>query len=123
MPVPPLRPILLTALFPALLAGCAFGDADLVDVDPDAVPAAPTWSAHVGPIMQRHCVACHDPDGQAGAAEGYAYDTCQSTRREWDELEETVFEEGSMPPGGAMRLESWEIATLDRWYAQGARCD
>lgn len=116
------RPIALTLLAAALTA-CGGGDASLDELDPGAAPAQPTWLAHVEPIMAFHCVACHDPDGQAGAQEGYAYDTCEATRRGWGGIVETVFETAEMPPGGAPRLEAWEELTLRRWHEQGARCD
>ncbi|MCB9528692.1 MAG: hypothetical protein R3F65_20355 [bacterium] len=111
------------ALAAAWLIGCGDGDLTLEEADPAAAPAAPTWTDHVAPIIELHCVACHDPDGLTGAAEGVAYDTCEATRRNWRELEETVFEEGEMPPGGAMRLRAYEELILRRWHEQGARCD
>lgn len=111
------------ALAAAWLIGCGDGDLTLEEADPAAAPAEPTWSAHVAPIIELHCVACHDPNSLTGAAEGIAYDTCQATRRNWDEFEEVVFEEGEMPPGGAMRLRDYEELILIRWHEQGARCD
>ena len=115
----------LAALVLVAIAGCGTGDLTIEEVDPQSAPATPTWSMHVAPIIEFHCVACHDPGGQAGAQEGYAYDTCAVTREKkgWDGLVETVFQEGSMPPGGAMRLQPWEELTLLRWRAQGAPCD
>lgn len=107
----------------AALCGCGTGDLTIAEADPEAAPAHPTWSMHIEPIMEFHCVACHDPGGQAGAQEGYAYHTCEATRRGWGELVETVFEESSMPPGGAMRLQPWEELTLLRWREQGSSCD
>ena len=113
----------LALCFCLALTGCGTGDLTLDEVDPQAAPEAPTWSSHVEAILQVHCVACHDPNGQAGAQEGQAYDTCQATRRGWRGLAETVFDAGSMPPGGAMRLHPWEELTLMRWHDQGASCD
>lgn len=102
-------------------AGC--GDMTLQELDPAAAPENPSWTVHVQPIIDLHCVACHDPNGQAGAQEGYAYVTCQDTRRGWDGIRETVFEEVSMPPGGAMRLQPYEELILQRWHDRGAPCD
>lgn len=118
--MPRFIPVLLAA---ALLTACGDGTLPLEEVDPDAAPAEPSWSAHVEPILQFHCVACHDPDGPIGAEDGKAFDTCDATRRNWRDLEEAVFEEGSMPPGGAMRLQSYELLILQRWHDQGAPCD
>lgn len=114
---------LVACLALAALVGCGTGDLTLEEIDPQAAPAAPTWTAHVRAIMQVHCVACHDPDGQAGAQEGYAYDTCDATKRGWGGLVETVFDTAEMPPGGAMRLQPWEELTLIRWREQGSSCD
>lgn len=120
MSLPRITPPLLAVL---LFVGCGTGDLTLAEIDPAAAPANPTWSMHVRPIIEFHCVACHDPGGQAGAQEGYAYDTCQATRAGWEGLVETVFDENSMPPGGAMRLQPWEELTLLRWREQGSPCD
>lgn len=102
-------------------AGC--GTMTLDELDPAAAPEFPTWSAHVQPLMELHCVACHDPNGQAGAQEGYAYVTCQDTRKGWEGIQETVFDTAEMPPGGAMRLQPYEELILQRWHDTGAPCD
>ncbi|MCA9537247.1 MAG: hypothetical protein KC620_00080 [Myxococcales bacterium] len=112
-----------TFLLAALLSGCAFGSSHLDEVDPEAAPATPTWSAHVLPILEHRCTACHADDALPGKAAGYGFGTCAEAKRHWGELYETAFIELSMPPGGAPRLESWEMLTLQRWHDQGGRCD
>ncbi len=107
----------------ALLLGCGFGDATLEEVDPEAAPATPTWSEHVEPLMVWYCTACHSPDAQPGEAEGYGYETCAKTKKNWGPLVESVYENQDMPPGGALRLTEAEKLTLTRWHEQGARCD
>lgn len=116
-----------TAIVPTLAlllcAGCGFGDATLEDIDPEAAPARPTWSEHIEPLMQIYCTACHAPDAQTGEAEGYGFETCEKTRRNWRGLYQTTFESETMPPGGGPRPLPWELLTLQRWYDQGATCE
>lgn len=35
-------------------------------LDPELFESSPTYSRDVKPILQRHCVACHDGDGRRG---------------------------------------------------------
>lgn len=103
------------------LIGC--GDQTLEEVDPGAAPMTPTYSVHIAAIMKRRCTTCHSEEALIGEYEGYGYGTCAKVIDNWDGIEETVFEENSMPPGGADRVESWERLTLQRWWDQGATCD
>ncbi len=105
------------------LVGCDQGDLDLLDVDPEAAPATPTWSAHVEPILHDRCTACHGDEAQFGAAEGWKVDTCERARAGFHDIWETAAVGRSMPPGGANRLMAWELLTLQRWHEQGGRCD
>ncbi|MFN3199062.1 MAG: hypothetical protein ACE366_11745 [Bradymonadia bacterium] len=118
-----LRFYVCTALTALALSACDAGDATLEEVDPEAAPANPTWSSHVERIMVVRCTACHAEDAQSGEAEGYGYETCEKTIRNWEGFVETVVEEKTMPPGGADRLTSAELLTMQRWYEQGAPCD
>lgn len=117
--------LLLTgALALTLGAGCVpAGEGTLLEVDPDAAPARPTYTEHVAPLMEHYCTACHAPDAQAGEQEGYGYETCSKVRSNWWPLVETTFEEKTMPPGGAERVTSAHQLTLERWFEQGAPCD
>jgi uncharacterized membrane protein len=107
----------------ALLSACVFGDGTLDEVDPAAAPATPSYTAHVAPIMERYCTACHAEDAQPGEVEGYGYETCAKVRRNWGGIVETTLDSSSMPPGGAVRVSSPEKLALQRWWAQGGRCD
>ena len=120
---PPWRSTLMLCLSALTLWGCGMGDATLDEVDPEAAPANPTWSAHVERIMEVRCTACHDPDAQPGEASGYGFETCEKARRYEDPFIRTAIDEKTMPPGGAERLTSAEALTMLRWYAQGAPCD
>lgn len=111
------------ALTACALTACGIGDQSLEEVDPNAAVERPTWTADVRPILQWHCAGCHAPDAQPGSVAGYAYHSCQAARRSYDGVEDTVFEDETMPPGGAPRLAAWEKLTLRRWAAQGMRCD
>lgn len=122
----PRRPMSALGLAAACLllgAGCSAGDDILDVVDPEAAPANPTWSSHIERIMVVRCTACHAEDAQPGEVDGYGYETCEKARRNEGGFIETVFEENTMPPGGAERLTSAEMLTVQRWYEQGAPCD
>jgi len=118
-----MRPRVFLMGFALLASGCAFGDAPLEEVDPEAAPAQPTWSEHVAPILDFYCNACHSPDALLGELGGFGYDTCAKAKRGWGPLWQTAAEDRTMPPGGAQRILPWELLTLERWRAQGARCD
>jgi uncharacterized membrane protein len=120
-----MRKILQLLALAAVSAVCACGGGtgDLAQVDPMAAPQTPTYTEHVGPIMDRYCTACHAKDAQPGALEGFDYSTCDGVKRGWGGVVETVFFTETMPPGGAQRVTSSDELTLERWYDQGARCD
>lgn len=102
-----------------LLGGCAFGDASLAEVDPGTLPARPTYAEHIRPMMDFYCAACHDPDGQIGAQEGIDLTRYDDIVDEFEEIAEQVFEERTMPPGGARRLSARDEEILARWAEQG----
>lgn len=113
--------ILQLLLVGSALIGC--GDQILEAVDPAAAPMQPTYSVHIAAIMKRRCTTCHSTEALAGELDGYGYGTCAKVKQHWDGIVETVFEDNSMPPGGADRVESWERLALQRWWDQGATCD
>lgn len=99
-------------------ASCALGEGTLEEVDPESIPAVVTWDDHVAPLMERYCAGCHSDDVAVPAA-GIAYDSREQTACDFEEIEEVIFEHGSMPPGGARRLDGWDRAVLLRWADQG----
>ncbi len=116
----PLRtPFIALALFTC--AGCAFGSDPLEVVDPAAAPERPTWTQDVQPIMDYYCTTCHSPSGALNV--GVSLDTCDNTRRSFGSVWSTAADSKSMPPGGALRVSSYDLLILDRWHAQGATCD
>lgn len=109
----------LGALLCLELLGCGLGDAPLEEVDPEAIPPVVTWEDHVAPLMDRYCTGCHSAEIVSGAAEGLDYSRLDYTRCTFEEVAEVALEEGSMPPGGARRLDGLDKAMLRRWSAQG----
>ena len=105
------------------LSACVSGDGTLEQIDPEAAPTVPTYTGHVGPIMDRYCTACHAEDAQPGKVDGYGYGTCLEVKENWGSIVWTVYETKTMPPGGAQRMTSADKLTLQRWYRQGAQCD
>lgn len=86
--------------------------------------AAPTFARDVMPILQRHCVDCHRPDGEAP----FPLITAAEATKHAAMLAEVV-EQGRMPPWyGASQhgefvnrraLSADERRTLSRWVAAG----
>ena len=113
------------------LVGCASGDETLDAVDPQAVPAEPTYEA-VFAIIQNKCVLCHD-DGGDDENDDYfvvdgatvadddvpALDDCTSIVALREDILERV-EDNSMPPGALPRLTSEEKLKIRRWIDNGA---
>lgn len=108
---------LLTACVVALVFGC--GGGPIEEVDPGAVPSAPSWNEHVRPLLDRYCQSCHSGQTLGGAPHGYDFVSYELVVCEWDELAKVMLEERSMPPGGARRPDARELATLERWASQG----
>jgi len=89
------------------------------------VPAAPTYSRDVAPIITKHCVTCHRP--QQGAP--FVLLTYEDARRRSADIA-AVTKARQMPPWlpdtsapafeGERRLSDTEIETLQRWSETGA---
>ncbi|MEZ4466094.1 MAG: hypothetical protein R3F60_00370 [bacterium] len=110
-------------LVAATLAGCGFGSSTLDEADPEAAPMTPTYGEHIETIMDLRCNACHSVQAQPGELNGYGFDTCAKVKRFWGPLWNTAAVSKTMPPGGADRVTSAELLTLQRWHDQGGRCD
>jgi len=125
-----------------LLSACASplpGDLDTGDV-----PANPTYTAHIAPLMATHCVRCHQHDGvvdhgvEVDTYEGIfgtrVRSTCVSVGTDVVDAHAHVllplggqqdqpacgdWEPMSMPPGAQPHLTLAEQLTLARWVEQG----
>ncbi len=98
----------------ALIVGCGSGDRPLEAVDPDAVPADPTWH-QVFSIIQRDCTPCHNDGG-----EDPRYVTCEDVIGDLGGLYAEIFEKNTMPPGAWPRLTSEKKLAIQRWIDNGA---
>lgn len=103
----------------ALLGGCALGDGTLEEVDPASLPPVVTWDDHIAPLLDRYCATCHSEAAGPGTVEGYDYGSLGGSICGFEGVEETLFEEASMPPGAAPRPDARQEALLRRWQAQG----
>ena len=104
----------------ALLAtSCGLGDERIEEVDPDAIPATVTYTAHIRPRLDYYCVGCHHPDGPHGKAGGFDFSTYELVRATSSSIERVAFEEKIMPPGGARRMSALDGAIFRRWMRQG----
>ncbi len=100
--------------------GCLIGR-----VRPVADNAAVTYSKHIAPIFQDHCVECHRP-GQIGPFALLSYDDAVG----WGEMIEETVREGRMPPWhpdpkfGHFRndisLSAEEKELISQWVAAGS---
>jgi peroxiredoxin/mono/diheme cytochrome c family protein len=68
--------------------GCTLTRAEDLAIDPSI-----TFAQHIGPILAKHCVACHQPGGEAT----FALVTCEQVRSRGKMVAEVV-REGRMPP-------------------------
>jgi uncharacterized membrane protein len=96
------------------LSACGSGDDPLGVVDPEAVPANPTYEQVYG-IVQRECTPCH---GDGGADP--SYEDCEDLLENVDGLVTEALDRNTMPPGAWPRLNSEERLIISRWVSQGA---
>ena len=91
---------------------------------PAPVPANPTWSHEIAPILYRNCVTCHHPGG-AGPFSLLTY----ADAKRWGAQAVTVTQSRYMPPwlpepghgdfADNRRLPDADIATLRKWFQAG----
>lgn len=129
----PVRPVLRsrTCLIAAGLtlyltfAGCNSGSKSLLEADPEAVPATPTYEM-VQAILDRSCAPCHHSGGGdrparlAPLEDDYDYSTCRGVVSGLGGVFDTAIRGSSMPPGAWPRLTSEEKLLIERWADQGA---
>lgn len=106
------------------------------------VPETPTYTEHVRPILEEHCVRCHRAERRDGDVELDRYASARSTRVRSactsirPELVEAFGEHllpgsgdpvpcrdwvvGSMPPGAVEHLDLWQQDVFVRWIVVGA---
>lgn len=88
------------------------------------VPAKPTYAEHIAPILNAHCVECHQP----GAVAPFSLIGYQEARRRSGTAVEAI-KSKIMPPWKAVqgfgdfrdenRLTPEQVATIERWQQQG----
>ena len=109
------------------LVGFALGTAASASAAPAREQAthAVTYSEHIGPILDRHCVSCHRPDAVAPFSLSTYADVRPRAR-----MIATATRNRDMPPWkpapgvarflGERRLDDEEIDLIQRWAAAGA---
>ena len=110
------------ALLVAALCGhgaCGLGNDTLEQDDPAALPQTVTYARHVRPRMEHYCTGCHSPDSQIGTAGGWDFSSYALTRASFASIDAAALRAATMPPGGARKLSSRDIAIFRRWKAQG----
>lgn len=117
---------LLLVFAAAALTSCGQGDRTLSQIDPEAVPADPSYD-RVFAIIQRQCATCHSGGGGGdGPARSAAEDdfyadlsTCGGIVDSRFDIISSV-ERNTMPPGALPRFTSEERLILQRWIQNGA---
>jgi hypothetical protein len=108
------------AALAALAAACA----------PD-VPANPSWTGDIAPIIASNCVRCHRDPPQNGAPATFRLDMCEdasatvlgaSTQAPRIVARGATEGATAMPPPPAAPLSDRQIEILDNWRANGAPC-
>lgn len=117
--------LILAAAVPALFAACS--------MEPEI-----SYSQDVKPILEQHCLACHQAGGSGLEVSGLSMVTYEDLMKGTDagkmvlpgDVEGSnliVLMEGraspaiSMPHGGMDPVPAAEIAIIKRWVAQGAK--
>lgn len=115
-----------------LVCSCGSGDRPLETVDPDAVPADPSFDS-VFAIIQRECTPCHQGDGEDDSLDDYyvggnalanaepGLATCKDILDAAGDIGNTVLEKNTMPPGAWPRLTSEQKLIIKRWLTNGAK--
>lgn len=90
-----------------------------------AIPAAPTFTEHIAPILFQNCASCHRP-GEIGPFPLLTYDDARKRARQITEVTASRF----MPPWHAEAghvellnprvLTAAQITTIRRWHERGA---
>lgn len=119
---PTLKLICLTSLL-FVIVSCNSGSKSLLEADPGAVPATPTY-VMVQAVLDRACAPCHHSGGaprDLGLLEGdYDYSTCRGVVSGLGGIFDTAIRGSSMPPGAWPRLTAEEKLLIERWADQGA---
>jgi uncharacterized membrane protein len=108
------------------------GDLPLDQVDPDAVPANPTYD-QVFAILHNRCVTCHTGADDGGDDDGgYSVSRLRTTADVDPDLSDCVeivalrddilrqVEDNLMPPGAMPRLTNEQKLLIRRWVDNGA---
>lgn len=113
------------SLFLLLVAGliCLGCDdkADPVGEPDDGLPDMVTYTTHIKPLMDTHCIQCHATFHQGadrnGAPVGVNFDTYADARSSADRGDARI-QAGTMPP--AAGLSAYDRSLFRRWVQQGA---
>lgn len=102
----------------ALVASCGRGDKTLLQADPGAVVAAPTYQ-QVRAILDLNCVPCHKGQGSDLSVRPNLQ-TCEGMMGELGRIVQDAVVLEKMPPGAWPRLTEEEKLTITRWIENGA---
>jgi uncharacterized membrane protein len=102
----------------ALVASCGQGDKTLLEADPGAVSAAPTYE-DVRAIVDLNCVPCHKGKGSDLTIRPNL-ETCEGLLGDLGRVVQDAVILEKMPPGAWPRLSEEDKLTITRWIENGA---
>ncbi len=83
------------------------GDKTYEELEPDDLPANPTYTVDIAPLMDLYCNKCH------------SYNDYFAVRYNWESIVLTGIDEKTMPPGGKERISPRDEAIILRWKNNG----
>lgn len=102
----------------ALASACGQGDKTLLEADPGAVSAAPTYE-DVRAIVDLNCVPCHKGQGSDVTIRPNLQ-TCEGLTGDLTRVIQDAVVLEKMPPGAWPRLSEEDKLTITRWFDNGA---
>jgi uncharacterized membrane protein len=107
----------------ALAAACAKPAACPDDLPRSCPSPAPTFSADVSPLIQKHCAGCHSADGEEPKPLLINYDSITGSMDATARMVETQLVSCAMPPSDQPPLTAEERQTILGWIICGAKND
>ena len=116
----------LSAVFPllatALLCLACEDKTDPIGDPSDGLPDAVTYTQHVKPLLDAHCIQCHATSRQGadrnGAPTGVNCDTYAVAQASADRGNARI-QAGTMPPSGG--LSQYDRSLFAKWVEQGTQ--
>jgi len=107
----------------ALFAACPAPPSCPDDLPRSCPNPAPTFSADVSPLIQKHCAGCHSADGEEPNRPLINYDSITGSMDATARMVETQLVACAMPPSNQPPLTAEERQAILGWIVCGAKND